>query len=121
MFSASSPALAAIGVYGLFSWSVALRTRELAIRLTLGALPTSVGRLVVGQTAALVMVGLLAGLVLVRITETMLARVLYEVSPHDLASTAAASVVLTAAALLACIAPALRAMRLDPVIGLRAE
>jgi hypothetical protein len=113
--------LAAIGVYGLFSWSVALRTRELAIRLTLGALPLSVGRLVVGQTAALVAVGLLAGLVLVRVAETTLARVLYQVSPHDLAATAAASAVLVAAALLACLAPTRRAMRLDPVAGLRVE
>jgi len=113
--------LAAIGVYGIFSWSVALRTRELAIRLTLGAQPVSVGRLVVGQTAALVAVGLLIGLVLVRIADATLSRVLYQVSPHDLESAGAASLVLLAAALVACLAPARRAMRLDPVIGLRAE
>jgi predicted permease len=113
--------LAAIGVYGIFSWSVALRTRELAIRLTLGAQPVSVGRLVVGQAAALVAVGLLLGLVLVRVADATLARVLYEVSPHDLGSAALASLVLLAAALFACLAPARRAMRLDPVVGLRAE
>jgi len=113
--------LAAIGVYGIFSWSVALRTRELAIRLTLGALPVSVGRLVVGQTAALVAVGLLGGLLVVRITEATVSRVLYEVSPHDLVASLAASAVLLGAAFLACVAPTLRAMRLDPVEGLRAE
>ena len=113
--------LAAIGVYGIFSWSVALRTRELAIRLTLGAQPVSVGRLVVGQTAALVAVGLFVGLVLVRFADATLSRVLYQVSPNDLESTALASLVLLAAALFACLAPARRAMRLDPVIGLRAE
>ena len=59
--------LAAIGVYGLFSWSVALRTRELAIRLTLGARPVSVGSLVVRQSAVLVVAGLVVGLVLIRI------------------------------------------------------
>ncbi|HEV8239329.1 MAG TPA: ABC transporter permease [Thermoanaerobaculia bacterium] len=113
--------LAAIGVYGIFSWSVALRTRELAIRLTLGAQPASVGRLVVGQTAALVAVGLFIGLVLVRIADATLSRVLYQVSPHDFESAAAASFVLLAAALFACLAPARRAMRVDPVIGLRAD
>lgn len=113
--------LAAIGVYGIFSWSVALRTRELAIRLTLGAQPMSVGRLVVGQTVALVAVGLFIGLVLVRIADATLNRVLYQVSPHDFESAAIASFVLLAAALFACLAPARRAMRLDPVAGLRAE
>jgi hypothetical protein len=113
--------LAAIGIYGIFSWSVALRTRELAIRLTLGAQPVSVGRLVVGQTLVLVTVGLFVGLLFVRVADAMLARVLYGVSPHDLESAAAASLVLLAAALFACLAPARRAMRLDPVVGLRAE
>lgn len=113
--------LAAIGVYGIFSWSVALRTRELAIRLTLGAQPVSVGRMVVGQTAALVAIGLFVGLVLVRVADATLQRVLYQVSPHDLESAVLASLVLLAAALFACLAPARRAMRLDPVVGLRAE
>jgi putative ABC transport system permease protein len=120
-FGVLASLLAAIGVYGIFSWSVALRTRELAIRLTLGAQPASVGRLVVGQTAALVAVGLFVGLLFVRIADATLARVLYEVSPHDLESAGAASLVLLVAALVACLAPARRAMRLDPVIGLRAE
>jgi putative ABC transport system permease protein len=113
--------LAAIGVYGIFSWSVALRTRELAIRLTLGALPASIGRIVAGHTAALLAIGLFAGLVLVRLVESTLARVLYQVSPHDLGATLAAGALLLAAAVVACVAPALRALRVDPVIGLRAE
>jgi ABC-type lipoprotein release transport system permease subunit len=53
-FGGLAALLAALGVYGLFSWSVALRTRELAIRLTLGARPSSVGALVIGQSAVLV-------------------------------------------------------------------
>ena len=64
--------LAAIGVYGLFSWSVALRTRELAIRLTLGARPAMVGNLVIRQSAILVVVGLAVGLVLIRVAERAL-------------------------------------------------
>ena len=120
-FSFLASLLAAIGVYGIFSWSVALRTRELAIRLTLGAQPRSVGRMVLGQTAALVVVGLFIGLVLVRVADALLQRVLYQVSPHDLESAVLASLVLLGAALFACLAPARRAMRLDPVVGLRAE
>jgi hypothetical protein len=113
--------LAAIGVYGIFSWSVALRTRELAIRLALGARPTAIGRLVATQTAVLVMLGLGVGLGIVRLADAAVARVLYEISPHDLSSFAAAATVLLVAALVACVAPARRAMRLDPVIGLRQE
>ncbi len=120
-FGALAGLLAALGVYGLFSWSVALRTRELAIRLTLGARPSSVGSLVVRQSAVLVVVGLAAGIVVIRAAEGALTRVLFEVSPSDLGSTLAASGVLLAAALIACIPPALRAMRVDPVEGLRAE
>ena len=60
-FGALAALLAALGVYGLFSWSVALRTRELAIRLTLGAKPASVGGLVVRQSAVLIVVGLVVG------------------------------------------------------------
>ena len=113
--------LAAIGVYGLFSWSVALRTRELAIRLTLGARPASVGSLVVRQSAMLVVAGLVVGVAMIRVAQGALARVVYGVSPSDVGSTVAAMAVLLAAALIACIPPALRAMRVDPVEGLRAE
>ncbi|HUE85283.1 MAG TPA: ADOP family duplicated permease [Vicinamibacterales bacterium] len=121
LFGALAALLAALGVYGLFSWSVALRTRELAIRLTLGARPAAVGGLVVRQSALLVLAGLVVGLVVVRTAEGALSRVLFEVSPSDMTSTLAASAVLVAAALVACIPPALRAMRVDPVVGLRAE
>jgi len=120
-FGALAGLLAALGVYGLFSWSVALRTRELAIRLTLGAKPLTVGGLVVRQSAVLVVIGLAVGLVVVRAAEGALTRVLYEVSPSDVGSTLGASALLLAAALMACIPPALRAMRVDPVEGLRAE
>jgi hypothetical protein len=120
-FGALAGLLAALGVYGLFSWSVALRTRELAIRLTLGARPASVGNLVVRQSAMLIGVGLVVGLIIVRIAEGALTRVLYEVTPTDVRSTAIAALVLLAAALAACVPPALRAMRVDPVEGLRAE
>jgi putative ABC transport system permease protein len=120
-FGALAALLAALGVYGLFSWSVALRTRELAIRLTLGARPASVGGLIVRQSAVLVVGGLVIGLVVIRVAESALTRVLFGVTPTDVPSTLTASAVLAAAALAACIPPAIRAMRVDPVVGLRAE
>ncbi len=80
-FGAVAAALAALGVYGLFSWAVAQRTRELAIRLTLGARPLRVGGAVLAQSALLIGAGLAVGLVVVRLSEAALARVLYEVSP----------------------------------------
>ena len=120
-FGALAALLAALGVYGLFSWSVALRRRELAIRLTLGAKPAGIGQLVIRHGLVLVGVGLVAGLALVRVAEQLLTRVLYEVSPTDSASTVVAISVLLLAAMVACVPPALRAMRIDPVEGLRAE
>ncbi|HET9261914.1 MAG TPA: ABC transporter permease [Vicinamibacterales bacterium] len=120
-FAALAALLAALGIYGLFSWSVALRQRELAIRLTLGASPASVGRLVLGQSVLLIAAGLVAGILLIRGAEGALASVVFEVSPTDPGAAAIASGLLLVAALAACIPPALRAMRVDPVEGLRAE
>jgi putative ABC transport system permease protein len=120
-FGAAAALLAALGVYGLFSWSVAQRTRELAIRLTLGAKPVSVGASVVRQSLALVAIGLVVGLAIVRISEATLARVLFEMSPRDPGSLAAAGMLLLVVALAACVPPAIRALRVDPVEGLRSE
>jgi ABC-type antimicrobial peptide transport system permease subunit len=113
--------LAALGVYGLFSWSVALRTRELAIRLTLGARPSAVGALVLGQSAVLVVTGLAVGLVIVRLAESALTRVVYGVTTTDALALVTASSLLLVAAIVACVPAALRAMRVNPVDGLRAE
>jgi predicted lysophospholipase L1 biosynthesis ABC-type transport system permease subunit len=89
--------------------------------VALGARPGSVGRLVVRQTFSLVGLGVVVGFALVRLAESALVRVLYEVSPSDLGSTAAAGGVLAAAALAACLPPARRAMRVDPVDRLRPD
>lgn len=121
LFGGLAMLLAALGVYGIFSWSVASRARELAIRLTLGARPAGVGALVLRQSVALAVAGLVAGLLIVRVAADALTRVLYEVSPTDGRSAAAASALLLAAAAIACVPPALRAMRVDPVKGLRVE
>ena len=121
VFGAAAGLLAALGVYGLFSWSVALRTRELAIRLTLGERPVGVGLRVIRQSLVLIATGLVAGLAIIRLAESALRRVLFEMSPRDPASLAAACALLVVVALVACVPPALRALRVDPVDGLRAE
>jgi putative ABC transport system permease protein len=120
-FGALAAILAALGVYGLFSWVVALRRRELAIRLTLGARPAAIGVLVLRHGALLAAAGLVVGWILVRASEHALSRVLFEVSAGDVAALAAAGVLLLAASLVACLPAAMRAMRVDPVEGLRAE
>jgi len=120
-FGALAGLLAALGVYGLFSWSVALRTRELAIRLTLGARPATVGALVIRQSAVLVVAGLAVGIVIIRLAESALTRVVFGVTTSDATALVTASGLLLVAALVACVPPALRAMRVDPAEGLRAE
>ena len=121
VFGAAAGLLAALGVYGLFSWSVALRTRELAIRLTLGERPVSVGMRVIRQSLVLIAAGLSPDSAIIRLAETALTRVLFEMSPRDPASLAAACALLVVVALVACVPPALRALRVDPVDGLRAS
>lgn len=121
VFGALAALLAALGVYGLFSWSVALRRRELAIRLTLGERPSRVGTSVVVQGLALAAIGLVFGVVAVQSVNTWLTSVLFGVTATDPLSLASAALVLLAASVVACVPPALRAMRVNPVEGLRNE
>ena len=118
-FGALAAVLAALGVYGLFSWMVALRRRELAIRLTLGARPAGIGLIIVRQGVLLVTIGLAAGWLIVRFSERLVSRVLYDVTPGDVLSIGGAIAILVIATLLACLPPAVRAMRVDPIEGLR--
>jgi ABC-type lipoprotein release transport system permease subunit len=120
-FGALAAILATLGVYGLFSWMVALRQRELAIRLTLGASPRAIGVLVLRHGALLAAAGLAVGWILVRASERALSRVLFEVSPGDVATLGTAAALLLAASLAACVPAAIRAMRVSPVEGLRSE
>jgi len=113
--------LAVVGVYGVKAYAVACRTREIGIRMALGAHRRDVFGLIMRQgamqTALAVAVGLLFSLAAGRI----LAQILYEVSPSDPLALLAASVILAAAALLACFLPARRATLVDPIQALRTE
>lgn len=120
-FGTLAALLAAIGIYGLFSRSIALRLRELSIRAALGATPQSLGLLVLRQAALLVTVGVLAGALSVRAVGRLLAHVLYQTSPRDLAASGIAAGLLVAAALVATLYPLARAMNADPISGLRSE
>ena len=113
--------LAVVGVYGVKAYAVACRTREIGIRMALGAHRRDVFALImrqgVMQTALAVAVGLLLSLAAGRV----LAQILYKVSPSDPLALLASSVMLAAAALLACFLPARRATHVDPIEALRAE
>jgi putative ABC transport system permease protein len=113
--------LAAIGVYALVAHSVAQRRKELAIRLALGAPAAAIRALIAGQALAPVALGALAGLAAAVAGGRLLQSLLYGVGAHDPASLGAAVGVVLLAAGLACLMPARRATRVDPIAVLRAE
>ncbi|MYN65561.1 MAG: FtsX-like permease family protein [Acidobacteria bacterium] len=113
--------LAMAGLYGVLMLAVGQRTRELAIRVALGARETSVRRMVLGQGMRLVAAGALVGLAAAVPLMRLLASQLYGVAPHDAATLGVSLVVLLAAGGLACDLPARRAVRLDTAAALRNE
>ena len=113
--------LAAIGIYGVLSFSIARRTREMGIRLALGAGARQVFLSVVRDGMTLVGVGAVAGLILGFVAVRSLERFLYGVPPSDPATFAGAATLLIAIALVACIVPARRAMRVNPITALRSD
>jgi predicted permease len=113
--------LAAIGVYGVLSYSVSQRVREIGVRVALGARRADVLRLIVGQGVRLALVGVTAGVLLGLGATRVVARILYGVSPSDPLSFGGIALLLTAVAALASYAPANRAMAIDPLDALRSE
>ena len=118
-FAAGALLLVAIGLYGLLAFTVAQRTREIGVRMALGAEPGAVMRLVLGHGVRLVGAGLALGLVASLATTRFLSSLLYETGRYDLVTFVAVPVVLAGVALLACGLPARRASRVDPIEALR--
>ena len=120
-FAVLALVLASVGLYGVMALSVTQRTRELGIRLALGAQRSAVMGLVMRQGAMLVGIGLVIGLVGALASGRLLASFLAGVGGSDPATLGIVALVLAAAALLACWLPALRATRVDPMVALRNE
>jgi putative ABC transport system permease protein len=120
-FATLALVLASIGMYGVISYSVGQRTREIGIRVALGAEHSNVFRMILGQGARLAGLGIAIGLIAALGVTHLMASFLFGVQPTDPPTFAAVSLLLLAIALLACYIPARRATRVDPMIALRYE
>ncbi len=121
LFGGVSLLLAAVGIYGVIAYSVAQRTRELGIRIALGAPAAAVLRVVLGRGFALTIGGVLLGVGGALALARFLSAFLFGVQPTDARTLAAVSLLLAAVALLACVPAARRALRVDPLVALRSE
>jgi predicted lysophospholipase L1 biosynthesis ABC-type transport system permease subunit len=120
-FAAATLLLAGVGLYGVLAFAVARRTREIGVRMALGARPRSVRGLIVRQSLGLTALGLLAGAVVALEGARALDSMLFELRPHDASILAAVATLLLLVALLAAWVPARWATRIAPAEALRAE
>jgi putative ABC transport system permease protein len=121
LFAGTALLLAGLGIYGTISFLVHEQSREIAIRLALGAQRRNILKMVLRQGLALAAAGSGVGLLAAFIVSHLMAGLLYGVSPYDLSTFASVTAVLTAVAIASSYVPALRAMRLDPITTLHAE
>ena len=119
VFGALALLLAGLGVYSVLAFSIARRTREIGIRVALGADRSRVLTLILREGMTLVAVGLCIGFAAAFFASAPIARFLFLVSPRDATAFTVVPCILAAVALLACYLPARRAMRVDPVVALR--
>ncbi len=121
VFATLALILASVGLYGVVAYAVAQRTRELGVRMALGATRRHVLGLVLGQGARLTLIGVAIGTIGALALSRVVASLLYGIGPTDPVSFLAVPAVLAAVAVLASYAPARRAMRVDPLVAMRAE
>jgi putative ABC transport system permease protein len=120
-FSAIALVLAAVGIFGVISYSASQRTREIGIRMALGAQRRDVLHLILGQGAKLALLGLSIGIVLALLLTRFIASLLFSISATDPLTFGAVAIVLLGVAVTACYIPARRAMRVDPMVALRCQ
>ena len=118
-FAALALLLASIGIYGLLAYMVGQRSREIGLRMALGAHRSDILKLVLGKGAILAGAGILAGVLFAASTASGIASLLYGVRPHDPAVFLAVALLLQTVAVLASYIPARRAARVDPMTALR--
>jgi ABC-type antimicrobial peptide transport system permease subunit len=121
VFAGAALLLAVIGIYGVMSYVVTQRTQEMGVRLALGATPVEIARLVLGQGARLVVIGLALGIAGAVALTRLMTSLLFEVTPTDPVTYGGVALVLAVTAVAACQIPAWRATRVDPLTALRSD